>query len=471
MMKANSANRQLQTVFALVVFGWSVAAGSTASAQGYGAIQAVRGRVSGLGAAPQGELPPGPGPGVDPGQPSSAGGPAAGALGKLDTSYVSPTATIVISIRPAQIMASPLVQLLPTEVATMAAQQYLGIELSTVDEVVAFGEMTNPMAPTFGITVKFNTPFRAATLPPHIRPLAKLAEFNGKKYLQSSHPIWPSFYGPNNKTLVVAPDAVLRKIVPAASEPKSGALMERLQDAPAGNDLYVAVDMVAMRGIMPLMLGSAGVAISPKAKPILEGTTAAELTLNLVSRGPVSFVFHCTDDAAAQQVEQAVNEYRQQQAIATAGPGPGPGSDPAAPPSPEAGPGPGPGPSAAPSGPFAQAFAQYQERMMQRFQVQRNGNSVVCLSIAADDPLQQQLFGIVLGAAMTAQQMPKIMEMQQKAMAARGKQSGSRPPGPPATAGPEGGATPSPGSPGPDATGPEAGSGPEGGPSAGPERQ
>lgn len=447
---------------ALVVIGCGAVVSQPADGQGYGAIQAVRGRVSGLGAAPEGERPPGPPPGPGPGPEQAylqGSGPS-----KLDTSYISSTAGLVVVLRPAQILASPLAQLLPTEVATAASQQYLGIDLSTVEEVVAFGEMPNPMAPTFGIAVKFNQPFRAAALPQHIRPMAKLAEFNGKKYLQSSHPMLPSFYGPNNKTLVAAPDAMLRKIVPASTEPKSGPLMDRVREAAAGSDLYVAVDMAAMRGILPLAMGSAGVTMPPKVKTIIDQTTAAELTLNLVSRGPVSFVLHCADDAAAQQVEQAVNDLRQEQTAAAGGTGqrPGPGSEP--------GPGPGPGPEAGPAppaemgpqSPLQLAMTQYHERMMQRFQPQRNGTSIVCLNIAADDPLQQQMFGIVVGAAMTAQQIPKIIATQ-KAMGGGPKGRGAKPP----AAAEPGGATPPSGTES-GATGPEGTATPDGAPGAGP---
>lgn len=441
----------------LMVIGCGAVISQPAVGQGYGAIQAVRGRVSGLGTAPEGERPPGPPPGAGPGPQQALQGDG---LAKLDTSYISSTAGLVVVLRPAQILASPLAQLLPTEVATAASQQYLGIDLSTVEEVVAFGEMPNPMAPTFGVAVKFNQPFRAASLPPHIRPMAKLAEFNGKKYLQSAHPLLPSFYGPNNKTLIAAPDAMLRKIVPASTEPKSGPLMDRLREAAAGNDLYLAVDMAAMRGILPLAMGSAGVAMPPKVKTIIDQTTAAELTLNLVSRGPVSFVLHCADDAAAQQVEQAVNELRQQQAATPEGigPGPGPGPDPGS----ERGPGPGPEagpappPEMGPQSPLQLAMTQYHERMMQRFQPQRNGTSIICLNIAADDPLQQQMFGIVVGAAMTAQQIPKIIAAQ-KAMGGGPKGRGAKPP----AAAEPGAATPPGGS--------ESGAtGPDGAPGAGP---
>ena len=45
-----------------------------------------------------------------------------------------------------------------------------------------------------------------------------------------------------------------------------------------------------------------------------------------------------------------------------------------------------------------QAKSQYLERLCQRIQPQRTGASVTCLHINAQDPIQPQLFGVVVGA-------------------------------------------------------------------------
>lgn len=375
-------------------------------AQSFGAIQAVRQRASGLqdaGAGPgpgqptPGEAPPGPGPGVGE-QPASPGSAA-----KLDLAFVSPSALLVAVIRPAQFMAAPVVQLLPTEVAAAASREWLGVDLAEIDEVVAFVEFGNPTQPmlgfTYGLTFKFKSQFRAAAIPEKVRPMVQLAELNSKKYLKSAHPLFPSFYGPNNKTLVAAPDATIRKIVEASTQPKTGPLMEKAQQAPAGSDLYLAIDGARARGLLPIALGMGGVQIPEQAKPLIEAIASAELTLNLVSRGPISLVVHCNDEAAAAQIETLLAERRQKMMAAAEVPT-AVSEQPA--------PGPEPSPSP-PGGKYAQEMQQFKERMNQRFQPQRNGASLTLFQIAADDPLQQQLFGIVVGAAATAASMKSSM--------------------------------------------------------------
>ena len=270
-------------------------------------------------------------------------------------------------------MTAPIAQMLPVEVASAAGRQNLGIDPVDVDEVVIFGDLSNPIAPAYGAAVKFNKPFRAVALPPNVRPMVQLADFNGKKYLQSSHPLMPSFYGPDNKTLLLAPDAVLRKMVETSGQPKSGQLLDRVREVPAGSDLYLAVDVASLRGLVPMLLGQVHITMPPEAMPMLESTSALELTLNLVSRGPVSLEIQCNDEAAAQQIETFLAAARQSMAAPT------PGEQPAG------------------DDPIAQAMTQFRERISQRFQPQRNGASITLLNITAEDPLQPQLFGLVVG--------------------------------------------------------------------------
>ncbi len=369
LVKAEPSRRLLCIVLAFVM---ASAPSVSVVAQGFGAVQAVRQRVSGLeqGAeSPPGEAPPVPG-GASFEQPAS---PVAMA-GKLDTRYVPSTASALIVIRPARIVTAPIAQMLPVEVASAAGRQHFGIDPADVDELVIFGDLSNPIAPAYGAAVKFNKPFRAVALPPSVRPMVQLADFNGKKYLQSSHPMLPSFYGPDNKTLLLAPDAMLRKMVETSGQPKSGQLLDRVREVPAGSDLYLAVDVASLRGLVPMLMGQANMTMPPEAMQILESTAALELTLNLVSRGPVSLVIQCNDEAAAQQIEMFLAATKQSMAA--------------------------PPPVEQPAGddPIAQAMAQFHERISQRFQPQRNGASITCLNIAADDPLQPQLLGMVVGA-------------------------------------------------------------------------
>jgi hypothetical protein len=383
-----------------------------------GAVQAVRQRVSGLdrGVGPDdGPLPTSPeGVSLPPNSPGAT-------AGKLDTTYVASTAAVVAVVRPAQILASPLGQVFPVEVATAAGMQYLGVDPANVDEVVGFLDLANPMMPAYGVTIKFSQPFRAISIPAERRAHARLAELNGKKYLKSAHPMLPSFYGPNNKTLVLAPDATMQKIVAEAGQSKSGTLIDRTREVPAGSDLYVAVDMVPILPMIQMGMAQAGPKIPPEAKQYVEAlnlVAAAELTVNVAAVGPTSLVVHGSDETAAQQIETMMQEARQKFDAASQG-----GEQPA-------------------FDPIQQAMAQYKERIGRPFQPVRSGTSITCFMLDGQDPTQRQMTNVAVSGALVAMAMPAIQAARNAAAAAHAGGPGAMPPDGAMPAGPEGGPAP-----------------------------
>ena len=116
----------------------------------------------------------------------------------------------------------------------------------------------------------------------------------------------PSLYAPNNRTLVAVPDELLRQFVESPQGPKSGAMMDRLRSMPGGSDLYIAVNITALRPLVMIGLARSGEPIPPDAKPFLDAFNlidSAELTVNLSKAGATSLVVHANDDNAAQKVE------------------------------------------------------------------------------------------------------------------------------------------------------------------------
>ncbi|HEX4413266.1 MAG TPA: hypothetical protein VH107_06530 [Lacipirellulaceae bacterium] len=410
-------NRRVREYLCLLLApATALAPSAPAIAQGFGAIQAVRQRVEGLNGGPDTS-----GPGS-----STPGGAVPGANGaKLDTSYISSNASVLLAIRPAQLMASPFAQMFPVEVASAAGVKYAGIDPADVEEAVAFLDMTNPIAPTYGVTVKFTKPFRATALPPQIHPFVKLSELNGKKYLESSNPMWPSFYGADNKTLIAAPDAMLKQIVTSGSQPKSGKLIDQSREVPAGNDLYLALDVAALRPMMQMGLAQMQAKAPPAAKPLFDALNlagSAELTLNVVTPGPTTLVVQGNDEAAAQQIETTLQDVAQKMRASGTPGQPGP----------------------APDDTIQQAMGRYQERMAQHFQPQRNGTSVTCLKFDGQDPAQRQQVTMTVTGLTVAAMLPAIQAARNAARRAEAAKAGAPPatrpdagPGGPAAAPPQ----------------------------------
>jgi hypothetical protein len=198
----------------------------------------------------------------------------------------------------------------------------------------------------------------------------------------------PSFYGPDNRTLVVTRDATLRRFVETKDQPKTGPLIDRLNTAPAGSDLYVALDLASLRPFLEMGMAQAKASgkVPPQGEKFLELPkliSAAELTLNLTGAGPMSLVVHANDEAAAQQLETLLNEVS---------------NNPTAAPTDR---------YAAESDPVAQAITQYVERFSQPFKPQLNGTSVTLFRVEAQSAAHQQLASLAvfgIGAGMQAAQ-------------------------------------------------------------------
>src|SRR5262245_61176028 len=118
-MKTKSRGKYIIKRILCSIFAATLATLTTsgAHAQTNAAAMALRQRVEGLQAGPEGQppaaSPESPHPVSPEGPPSSS--PTAGApgAGKLDTRYISSNAAAVLVLRPAQILASPIAQVFP----------------------------------------------------------------------------------------------------------------------------------------------------------------------------------------------------------------------------------------------------------------------------------------------------------------------------------------------------------------------
>lgn len=360
-------------------------------AQTNAAAMSVRQRFEGTSPeGPESQQPQGvPGPGPAPGQVLPPGPDA----GKIDTRYISPTAAAVVIIRPAQILTAPIAQMLPVELVTAS----LGFDPAEIEEIVAFADVPSAAGLNYGVTLKFQNPVRASSIPLERRDHVQLAELGGKKYLRSASPLMYSLYAPNNRTLVAATDAALQQLVASAGQPKSGPMMDRLRDVAAGSDLYVSLDVASFRPFLPMLMGGDPSKAPPAAKKpfeMLEQISAAELTLNISHPGPSSFIARCTDDAAAQRLESLVQETKQTAMGGTQGEQPGMVS------------------------PIQQAAARYRDRLHQMLPMQRDGVNFAFFRVDGQNPAQQQFVSaaVVLGVSM----LPEIFAAQKAVLPPQG---------------------------------------------------
>src|SRR4051812_21507814 len=311
-------------------------------------------------------------------------------LTSIDTTYLTPGAVVMAVVRPAQLMKSKAGEMLPVEVATAAGLKYLGIDPVNVEEATGFLDASNPMMPNYGLTLKFAQPQTGLKLPQELREHTKPDKLNGKRYLKSQQPELPSFYTPDSRTLIVAPDQTLRQLVEKPQKTKSSLLIDRVQKAAGGSDLYLVVDLATLRPL--IQMGLAGEQIPPEAKPFTDMVplvSAVELTLNLSKPAPTELVVHANDAGAAKQIEsllkEGVEKAREQMRADLA-------------------------PQIESEDPVERAFAQYVERVSSRwaqpFMPKRDGGKLTIFHFESSNSPQQQLTTVAVMGVLAALLLP-----------------------------------------------------------------
>jgi type II secretory pathway pseudopilin PulG len=229
---------------------------------------------------------------------------AAPDVGKLDLSYVSPQAVIVAVLRPRQLLASPATALAPVEVASAAGLEYLGNDPADVDQVTIFTELPVGAPPNYGIIVKFARPFLMTSIPKRLAAHTQPGTLGDEPYLESTQPLLPSIFSPDERTLVIAPDLLLRRLVSPPPGAATGHLVERIRDVPAGDDLYLACDLTAFRPLIALALAAAP-KIPDEVRPYVDMPNlidSAELSFNLTHDAVTQLIVHANDEASAEKL-------------------------------------------------------------------------------------------------------------------------------------------------------------------------
>jgi type II secretory pathway pseudopilin PulG len=326
-------------------------------------------------------------------------------VGKVDVTYISPQAVVVAQLRPRQILQSEAASLLPIEVASAAGVEYLGSDPADVEQVTVFSELPLGGPPNYGVVLKFARPFSMKSIPDRLAAHTQPGMLNDEPYLESTQPLLPSIYSPDEHTLVIAPDLLLRRLVNPTPGAASGKLVERIRNVPAGDDLYLAVDIASFRPLIALGLAQAK-NIPPEVKPYLDLPNlieSVELSFNLTHDAVSQLVVHANDDASAEQLQSRVtaatemwqDKFAQQMRDEIAK-------------NPEM------------QGPIGDAYLKYLDRMRHTQQnslwhAQRAGSDISLFHFRYGNSLQQQLVTVAVIGIMVALILPAIQAAREAA--------------------------------------------------------
>jgi prepilin-type processing-associated H-X9-DG protein len=196
----------------------------------------------------------------------------------------------------------------------------LGVDPLDVEEVVAFVEPPLAGPPEFGVTIHFVQSFDTAKLPPPVLAQLQPENLADRPYLQNANPMLPSLFMQDDQTLLVGRDVTIRRLLELPKQAPSGALIDRAREIGGGNDLYLAVDVAALRPVLvPIINMSVAQRRTPlpdELRPFLSAPnliSAAELTVNLSAARSSSLAVHANDATAADALESMVSHAIEQQ--------------------------------------------------------------------------------------------------------------------------------------------------------------
>jgi hypothetical protein len=244
-----------------------------------------------------------------PAAPASAQTPSAGS-GGAQLGHVVPGACVVVVLRPKQLAAAPVLQLAPLEVIQAAGMKAMGLDPLQADSCVL--SVAPPMQgpPAYAVHAQFATPYRLkpGELTQHTSP----GELNGKKYLQSQHPLMPSFFAPNSTSLLVAPDSALATLLDGASA--QDPVASQVAAAAAGDDLYLLINLDTLQPLIQVALTQVPPDFPAEARPLLDLPgllKSVELTVNVSNSSMTELVVTANSEPDAQRVESILGDMKE----------------------------------------------------------------------------------------------------------------------------------------------------------------
>ncbi len=228
---------------------------------------------------------------------------------KLDVSYITPGAVAALVAHPRRVLTAPEMEMLPVEVLSAMGKQTLGIDPLDVEQVLAIVEPPEQGPPGYGVVFRLAKPFQlqALKLPPYL-PLVN-TQLEGRLYRQSQQPLLPSFFMPDEQTLLVANDAFLKKMLANRKSPVGGALSRLLGKTNNSSDVMLVAVLAPIRPMLSAEL--ANVPAPPaleKFKRLPELIDAAKADLSVTGKAGASLVLLSSTEDDAQELLALLNE-------------------------------------------------------------------------------------------------------------------------------------------------------------------
>lgn len=226
-----------------------------------------------------------------------------------DLDYIPSQAVAAVVAYPRRVLTSDAWELFPVEILSAQGQQEFGFDPVEIVCALMVVELALPQPPQVGILARFATPFNPEKLLMSLKENTVPEQLDGKPYYRSKKPVDISLFLPDDHTLLLGHDALLRKMVAHRAAPKPGPLSRMLTGTEPIPDVVVLVDFKPLRDLAAAQL--AMVPLEPgfeslrKIPPLL---SSGQVKLNLVKTPEILLAVQAEDETAAKELESILKD-------------------------------------------------------------------------------------------------------------------------------------------------------------------
>jgi hypothetical protein len=233
---------------------------------------------------------------------------AAPAARSIDLTYVQPDSFAVAVLHPRAFFVAPELELFPREIITAAVMKETGIDPATIERaVISFANLQPPREPTFAIAAYFSQPLDPTKALAPIKGRAKESKLGDKTYWVDGATRL-SFTMPDSRTLVVAPEPVLRQLLTGKAADTPTAQLLKRTDFSAHSVSVVSLD--AIRNQINALVAQAP-PLPPQFQQFLkipELVSSLEIRAQFGGSPDFEWIFHARDEQSAVQLERLINQ-------------------------------------------------------------------------------------------------------------------------------------------------------------------
>lgn len=222
--------------------------------------------------------------------------------------FIPAEAIAAVVAYPKAMFDQPEMELYPKEIISAAGLKELGIDPLQIEQIVAFAEAPEgPTPPQFGIVIRMAKPYDRLNVMAPLMAMTTDGTLGGKPFRKAPQPFLPSLMLPNDRTIVIAPEPTLAKMM--SGKAADSELLKLLRKLPAGQHVSVVATLDPIRDMI-----NAGIAQAPPLPPPFQQFTkipdhvkSLEVHAALGASLQAKIVMHSPTTASAGELERLLS--------------------------------------------------------------------------------------------------------------------------------------------------------------------